>query len=158
MAGAMTSLQRYQQAHYEHMCRKFPTVVKDGHYTLPIRRDPRKANGLTKMVIEFLLWNGHRATRIASSGRIIKAPQRQESGISLLTSKYIPGTTRKGTADVSATIKGRSCMFEIKVGNDKASEYQLKEQALERSAGGQYEFIKTFEQFLEWYDTFLLPL
>jgi hypothetical protein len=98
-----------------------------------------KANGLTQAIVKFLLWHGHRATRVSSSGRMIKG-------------RYIPGTTRKGAADISATIKGRSVMFEIKIGADKPSEYQLREQELERKAGGQYYFIKTFEQFLNIYD------
>lgn len=46
-------------------------------------------------------------------------------------------------------------MLEIKIGKDKASEEQLAEQAKERKAGGTYEFIKTPEQFLEFYFKFV---
>jgi hypothetical protein len=66
--------------------------------------------------------------------------------------KWIPGTTRKGTADISATINSRSVMIEIKIGSDKASQYQLKEQELERKAGGFFEFISTPEEFFIFYD------
>ena len=69
--------------------------------------------------------------------------------------KWTYSQTRKGTADISATIKGRSVMIEIKVGRDKASDYQLREQELERKAGGVYEFISNPEQFILWYDLFL---
>lgn len=127
---------------------------------LPAKMIPntKKANGLTKAIINVLMWSGHRATRIASSGRVIKSPQRQYSGASLMTARYIPGTTRRGAADISATIKGRSCMIEIKVGVDKPSEYQLREQQLERSAGGVYEFIHSMDEFFCWYDQFIASL
>jgi hypothetical protein len=102
--------------------------------------DCSKANGLTQAIVKFILWNGYRATRVSSSGRIVNG-------------KYIPGATRKGAADISATIKGRSIMFEIKIGNDKPSPEQLREQELEIKAGGAYYFVKTFEEFLNIYDT-----
>jgi hypothetical protein len=98
-----------------------------------------KANGLTKYITNFLFWKGHRATRVNVQGRIVKG-------------KWIPSTTRKGTADISATIKGRSVMIEIKVGSDRPRPEQLQEQERERKSGGIYEFISTPEQFLELYD------
>jgi hypothetical protein len=70
--------------------------------------------------------------------------------------KYIPSTTRKGTADISATIKGKSVMLEVKVGRDKPSPEQIREQAKERSAGGIYEFVSSPGQFLELYDKLIL--
>lgn len=148
----ITPQQRYQAAHEQDFKVKYPQAYATGHYFRPKMPDTRTANGLTQAIVKFLMWSGHRATRVASSGRIIRAPQRQVSGVSLMTAKYIPGATRKGAADISATIRGRSCMFEVKVGSDKPSEYQMREQALERSAGGVYEFIHSFEEFLTLYD------
>ena len=131
--------QRYIEAHQL----SFSQAVKDaGHTFKATIPDCNTANGLTQAIVKFLLWHGHRATRISSAGRMIKG-------------KYIPGGTRKGSADISATIKGRSVMLEIKIGADKPSEYQIREQELERRAGGCYEFIKTFEQFLIFYDKFI---
>jgi hypothetical protein len=100
------------------------------------------ANGLTLFICNYINWMGYRATRISTTGR-------QVGG------RWIYGTTRKGTADISATLKGRSCMFEIKVGKDKASEFQLKEQAKERAAGGEYYFTHSPDEFFEQYDEFL---
>lgn len=76
--------------------------------------------------------------------------------------RWIHSTTRKGTADISATIRdkngiGRSLMIEIKIGSDKASVHQLAEQAKERAAGGIYEFVSTPEQFFELFDKILNP-
>lgn len=127
---------RYQQAHE----RNFNKVAHAaGHYFAPKMPDCNKANGLQLAIQNFLKWNGHRATRISSAGRKVNG-------------KWIPGPTRKGSSDVSSTINGRSAMFEVKVGKDTASEYQLKEQDMERKAGGIYEFVKTFDEFLKIYD------
>ena len=148
----MTARQRYYEAHRRWSEKEHPAAVRDGHYSPPVWPKIATANGLTKSIINFLTWRGHRATRINSTGRIIKAPQRQESGVSLMTAKYIPGTTRRGTADISSTIVGRSVMWEVKIGADRPSEYQLLEQQREQAAGGLYIFVKTFELFLEEYD------
>lgn len=150
--------QRFYQAHEQDFAIKYPQAYAAGHYFQAAFPDTYTANGLTQAVVKFLQWNGHRATRISSSGRIIKAPERQASGTVIQTAKYIPGQTRKGTADISATIKGRSVMLEIKVGNDRPSEYQIREQQIERKAGGVYEFIHNFEEFILWYDGFILTL
>jgi hypothetical protein len=104
-----------------------------------------KANGLTLAICKFLEWEGHRSTRINTAGRMVEG-------------RYITSTTRRGTADISATIKGRAVMLEIKVGKDKASVYQLAEQKKERDSGGVYEFIHTIQEFFEFYDRFLLSL
>lgn len=85
-------------------------------------------------------------------GRMIDRVEVQPSGTRLKVKKYIPSTTRKGTADISATINGRSVMLEIKVGRDRPSEYQLAEQQRERAAGGIYEFVGTPEEFFAVYD------
>ena len=134
--------QRYNEAHLKHTTERTPSVVKDGHYSPPIMPKTATANGLTLFICNYINWMGYRATRISTSGRVVGG-------------KYVYGQTRRGTADISATIKGRSCMFEIKVGKDKASDFQLKEQAKERAAGGEYYFTHSPEQFFEQYDEFL---
>ena len=134
--------QRYQQAHENWFKHNTPSAYNDGHYAQPKYPDVRKANGLTLAISNFVNWNGYRATRISSAGRVVGG-------------RYIYGNTRKGTADLSLTIKGRAIMIEIKVGSDRASEYQLKEQFKERAAGGVYEFIGCMDQFIAFYDEFL---
>ena len=131
---------RYTEAHYKHTIERTPSVVKDGHYSPPNMPKVNTANGLTLFICNYINWMGYRATRISTTGR-------QVGG------RWIYGTTRKGTADISATLKGgKAVMIEIKVGKDRASEHQLKEQAKERAAGGIYEFISTPEQFFELFD------
>ena len=101
--------------------------------------DTSKANGLTQAIIKYLMWSGHRATRITSAGR-------------MLGKRFIPGTTRKGAADISSTIKGRSVMWEVKI-NDHPSDEQLREQELERKAGGEYFFVHSMDDFFKHYDS-----
>jgi hypothetical protein len=131
--------QRYNEAHLKHTTERTPSVVKDGHYSPPNMPKTATANGLTLFICNYINWMGYRATRISTTGR-------QVGG------RWIYGTTRKGTADIGATIRGKALQIEIKVGKDKASEHQLKEQAKERAAGGIYEFISTPEQFFELFD------
>jgi hypothetical protein len=137
--------QRFQRENYPNASATFGCVPT----SFP---DVTKANGLTRAIINYLTWQGHRATRINSQGQLIKAAERQASGNILTVRQWRPGSTRKGTADISATINGRSVMFEVKIGKDKPSSYQLAEQARERKAGGIYEFIHTIEEFFQWYN------
>ena len=130
---------RYNTAHYNYTLQRTPNVVKDGFYTTPPTPVVTKSNGLTTFIINFLNWSGYRATRINTMGRQING-------------KFIPSATRKGTADISATVKGKSVMIEIKVGKDKPRIEQLAEQLRERQAGGIYEFVSTPEGFFLLFD------
>lgn len=43
-------------------------------------------------------------------------------------------------------------MWEVKIAKDKPSEHQLKEQAKERKAGGEYFFVHDPNEFFMYYD------
>jgi hypothetical protein len=144
--------ERYFKAHEMWFKESYPHAYKDGYYLTPKIPKIETANGLTTFICNFLSWYGHRATRINVSGRLVDAVEKQPSGARVGVKKWIPSSTRKGTADISATIKGRSVMIEIKVGSDRPREDQLKEQIRERNAGGIYEFIKDTDQFFNLYD------
>jgi len=141
----MTNKQRYNQAHLHWQEHKYPEAFKSGFTHDPQMPVVTKANGLTAYICNYLNWMGHRATRINVSGRKVK-------------DKWIRSTTRKGTADISATINGKSVMIEIKIGKDKASEHQLAEQIKERNAGGIYEFVSTVDEFFLLYDSIVVNL
>lgn len=145
----MNYKQDYYNAHELFFAKKYPTAYNDGHYSRPSVPPIATANGLTKYIINFITWYGFRATRLNVSGRLIDGTEKTASGQILSKKKWIKSSTRRGTADISATINGKSVMMEIKVGKDKPSDYQLKEQSLERSAGGVYEFISTPDEFLK---------
>ena len=135
----MTNKQRYSAAHKIWFAQNYPVAFKDGFYAEPKMPVVSTANGLTTFVCNYLNWLGHRATRINVSGRKVG-------------DKWIRSSTRKGTADISATVKGKSVMIEIKVGRDKPSEFQLAEQIKERKAGGHYEFVGSVDEFFIIYD------
>jgi hypothetical protein len=115
------------------------------------------ANGLTKCVVDYINLIGGQAERISNTGRYIDESRivtdvlgnRKKIG----TGKYIKGTGTNGTADISATFKGKSIKIEIKM-KDKQSEVQKEyQQAIER-AGGIYFICHTFDEFLDKFNTF----
>ena len=148
----MTYKQRYQSAHEQWFREQYPNAYKDGFYLEPKLPKVDSANGLTTFICNFLSWVGFRATRINVMGRLVDGVEKQPSGAKIGVKKWLPSSTRKGTADISATIKGRSVMIEIKVGRDKPRQDQLAEQIRERNAGGIYEFIGTPDEFFSLYD------
>jgi len=131
---------RYNTAHYNYVNQRSPTFVKDGFYTGPANFPKvETANGLTQFCINYINWTGGNATRVSSAGRYLQG-------------RYIPSTTRKGTADIMATIRGKSVKLEIKCGKDRPSKEQLAEQQRERQAGGIYEFVHSPEEFFLLFD------
>ena len=153
---------RYMSAHLEWFKIQYPSAYKDGYYLEPKVPKVDTANGLTSFICNFLSWKGHRATRINVMGRLIDGVEKQPSGAKIGVKKWLPSTTRKGTADIGSTIKingiGCSVMWEIKIGNDRPSEFQLKEKHREEMAGGKYFFVKTPDDFFEKYDSLFVGL
>lgn len=102
---------------------------------------------------------GGQAERISSMGRMIDNRKEYVDVVGFRRTVgsigYIPGTGTKGTADISATIKGRSVKIEIKVGRDTQSDVQKEYQADVERAGGVYVIIRTLEQFFGWHDEFI---
>lgn len=108
----------------------------------------RTANGLTKMVIDFVNLMGGQAERISNTGRamVTKGPKDQLFNRRFDEIKWIPGQGTNGTADISATIRGKSVKIEVKIGKDRMSQAQKEyQQAIQRS-GGVYLVAKTFDQ------------
>lgn len=152
--------QRYKKTYCEYTEAKAPGFFKmSGGYGMKLTYPKvTSANGLTQAICKYLEWCGHRATRINVQGRLVDKQVPAAGGGTITVKGWQTSSTRRGTADISATIFGRSVMLEIKIGKDKPSEYQLAEQQRERSAGGIYEFIKTMDEFYTFYDQFILSL
>lgn len=100
------------------------------------------ANGLTRCVVDFVRSHGGQAERINTTG----VPEQRGGRI-----VWRKSNTTKGSADVSATIAGRSVKIEIKIGADRQSEAQRHYQAAVERAGGLYFIAKDFTSFVEWY-------
>ena len=155
--GRLEWQKRYAEAHFKWSCEKHPNVVKDEFYTLPKFPDVKTANGLTQFVVNFLDWSGCYGNRINTMGRVIKAGRdiKTINGTIKAKTVMIKGSTKRGTADVQAVINGRSLALEIKVGKDRMSEAQLKQQQAVQQAGGYYYVIRDVDTFLATYDKFI---
>jgi len=119
------------------------------------------ANELTKCVVKFLQLSGWQAERINTMGVYREAKKIKDlDGITRVVGKgkYTPSGSTKGSADISATIYGRSVKIEIKYGRDVQSEAQKKYQLAIEAAGGIYLIAREFDSFIEWYDVFLSEL
>lgn len=134
--------------------KKYPNVPVYARYT-PNYSD-RTANGLTKCIIDFINLTGGQAERINNTGRQIDNRITVQDVLgntkTIGSIKWIKGTGKNGTSDISATIQGKSVKVEVKIGKDKQSHKQKEyQQHIERS-GGFYFIAKDFESFLSWYN------
>lgn len=149
---------RFEELYLKDSIEKFPSF-KDKLWAIP-KADTKEvgANSLTKLVISFLEFNNCQAERISSTGRYIDGTKQVTDCIgrkrTIGSGKYIKSTSTNGTADISSVIKGRSVKIEIKWNKDKQSDVQkIYQQSIEK-AGGIYIIVKTFDDFVNWYDDF----
>jgi hypothetical protein len=121
------------------------------------------ANGLTKCIICWINFNGGQAERISSQGQYregkkIDVGTGEIAYTKQLPGKWTPGQGTKGTADISATIRGRSVKIEVKYGKDIQSDAQKNYQEIIEKAGGIYIIARNFDDFVLWYENFSLHL
>lgn len=130
---------------------KFPNVPR--HAITQKKYEDKTANGLQRAIIDFLAFEGWQAERINVMGRPVFKTIHRDGKDEKVLDKWITGQGTKGSADVSATINGRSVKIEVKIGRDRQREEQMEyQQAVER-AGGLYVIVKTFSEFVSWYNT-----
>lgn len=113
------------------------------------------ANGLTRCIIDFIRLNGWQAERINTTGVPIDR-RRQVTDVlghtrTIGSVEWRKGGGTVGSADISATINGRSVKIEIKAGRDRQSQAQRQYQAALEQAGGVYYIAKDFTSFVAWY-------
>ena len=106
------------------------------------RKPKSKANELTAQIVKYLTDKGHFATRLNSTG-IVRNGQ------------YTTSTQKNGLGDILAIVNGEAVFFEVKIGTDKPSEAQLETARQVRVAGGNYYFVKCFEDFMIFYEALL---
>jgi hypothetical protein len=133
--------------------RKHPNVPE---YALPKPKySDKTSNGLTKCIIDFLKLSGWQAERIAVTGRMIDDRHSYTDVIgntkTIGSTRWIKSSMQVGTADISATVKGRSVKIEVKVGRDRQRPKQIEYQKQVEAAGGIYLLVKSFDQFYSWY-------
>jgi hypothetical protein len=121
-------------------------------YFVKKKWDDKTANGLTKAITSFIQFNGFQAERINTMG-VARENKRTDGKVIGVT--WTKGTSTAGSADISATIRGRSVKIEVKVGKDRQSEAQKRYQESIERAGGVYIIARDFDTFVEWFDEFV---
>jgi hypothetical protein len=139
---------------------KHPTI--DQKYLAFTDWKDNSANSLTNCVIAFVQYMGGQAERISSQGQYREGAKIQIGTGEIayqkqLPGKWTPGQSTKGTADISSTIRGRSVKIEIKQ-KDKQSDVQKQYQAAIERAGGVYLIVRNFDEFVVWYESFIIGL
>ena len=139
-------------AFYE-LKRKYPEIRTE--LLMRPKFSDKTANGLTKCIITWIKVTGGQAERINTTGRPIDRRTTYTDCLGhkrqIGTIEWIPGTGTKGSADISATINGRSVKIEVKIGKDRQSKHQIQYQASVEKAGGVYIIARTFEGFFnDW--------
>ena len=124
-------------------------------YLAPFKYRDDTANGLTRCIVDYIRLQGGQAERINTTG--IPQDTRQQVTDILGRTRTIGSVTwrtgggTRGSADISATIQGRSVKIEIKIGKDRQSDAQRQYQAAVEAAGGLYYIAKDFTAFVCWY-------
>lgn len=130
---------------------KYPNMPLD--YIPLYKYTDKTANGLTRCIIDYLEFNGCQAERISTTGRMVDNTKTFTNVIGITkqigTKKWIKGSGTKGSADISATINGKSVKIEVKIGKDRQSEHQKKYQESIEKSGGIYLIAKSFEDFIK---------
>jgi len=121
-------------------------------YFVKKKWDDKTANGLTKAITSFIQFNGFQAERINTMGT---ARENKRTDGKVIGVTWTKGTTTAGSADISATIRGRSVKIEVKVGKDRQSDAQKRYQESIERAGGVYMIARDFDSFVEWFDEFV---
>jgi hypothetical protein len=121
----------------------------------PSKFSDKTANLLTSAVIAWIRLHGYQAERISITGRQIDKRITYTDCIGnkrqIGTLQWIPTSGSRGSADISATIAGRSVKIEVKVGRDIQRPDQVRYQLEIEKAGGIYFIATSFQQFCEWY-------
>jgi len=124
-----------------------------------IKYTEKGSNALTRCVIDWIIFSGGQAERISTTGRPIDNTQTSTDVIgrqrTIGSIEWIPGTGTKGSADISATINGRSIKLEIKYNKDKQSDPQKKYEQDITKAGGVYLIVRNMDSFIDWHDDFV---
>jgi len=150
----MTPLQQLTELDWQIRCSESRMPPE---YIVRTKFTDKTANGLTKAIVKWINLKGYQAERISTSGRWVDNSKVVTDVLGnqkkIGSGKYIKGSGTKGSADISATIKGKSIKIEVKIGKDRQSDFQIEYQKAIERAGGIYFIAKDFTSFYEFYTT-----
>lgn len=147
------ALDRLKGLAWERKREQYPNIPD---YALTVYKySDATANGLTRCIIDYIKLMGYQAERISTTGRPLDQRTTYVDAAGFVrqigTLKWIPGSGTKGSADISATVKGQSWKIEVKIGKDIQSDAQRQYQQAIEKAGGVYFIATDFGQFYEFY-------
>lgn len=150
----MSAIGRLKDMALADLQRRYPAVPLKALVVYNYRQD--SANGLTRCIIDWLRFCGHQAERVNTMGvyRIKKNVAVDVIGRArtLDESKWVPGTATRGSADIHATVNGRSVKIEVKYGRDRLSEAQKEYGESVMRAGGLYWVVGSLDEFEKYYN------
>jgi hypothetical protein len=115
----------------------------------------RTANGLTKCIMAFLKFNGYLGERINSTGRYIDNSRTVTDILGdsrrIGSNRWIGTAGLKGTADISAIIRGHSIKIEVKMKDRQSPDQKAYQEAVEK-AGGLYWLCHSYDEFLNFFN------
>ena len=130
----------------------------EAKYLSPRKYEDRSSNGLTRCCIDFIRLSGYQAERINCIGKRIDNTKVVTDVLDrkrvIGSTKWLPTSGQKGTADVSAVIRGMAVKIEIKAGNDRQRPDQVEYQKQIEQAGGIYLIVRSFAELYDWYNEF----
>ena len=135
---------------HQQWCKRHPDLLASfppSFFPKPKREDAT-ANGLTRCIIDYIVLKGGQAERITVMGKPIEKKNSQGRTVGV---KWVESQMTVGSADISATICGRSVKIEVKIGADRQSDAQKKYQSDIERAGGLYYIARNFSDFRDWY-------
>lgn len=130
------SIKDFEKELFEYDCWRYPNIPRE--CIAKFHFEDKTANGLTNIIVKWINYKGGNARRVNTGGIYNHK-----------TGKYRRSGATNGAADISATWHGKSLQIEVKAGKDRPREDQLKQQSRERAAGGIYEFVHNFDEFLQ---------
>ena len=156
----ISAIKELKNLYLEDNRKKYPSIPEQCRVVYQYK--PTTANGLTRCVIDLLRFSGWQAERISNTGRLIDRSRVVVDCTGrarrIGSTQWIKGTGTDGTADVSATIAGKSVKIEIKVGKDRQSAAQKQYQADIDRSGGVYIIVRDFGSFMQWYKQFIVDI
>ncbi|MCF8218743.1 MAG: hypothetical protein K9J21_07150 [Bacteroidales bacterium] len=145
------SIKKLKQLYLEKHRERYPQFP-EGARTAPKYTD-KDANSLTKCIIDYIKLTGGQAERISVTGRRIDKRKIFTDTVGYKRQigrvQWVKSNMKKGSADISATIRGCSVKIEVKIGKDRQSKDQKQYQKEIEKAEGIYMIVRSFDDFLE---------
>lgn len=136
----MKAVDRLKLLAYQKKIEEFPSVPI--HAVPKPKYNDKDTNALTRCVMDWISLNGGYSVRINVQGQY---DERRKI--------WRKSQTERGTADIHSCISGKHVSIEIKFGKDRQSDDQKRVQEKVEASGGVYLIVKTFEDFLNWWDS-----